>query len=263
MVRWAALVVVACIGALFTASGTAAAAGSAVGPGARMTTPVGPNTVAECTADFVFSTGSVTYLGYAAHCASGADESAGAGCAAPVLPLGSPVVIQSPAGGQVQGRLAYSSWATMQRRGESDPQLCDANDFALVRLPAGTAVDAAVPEVGGPTGVDTDGVAPGEAVVSYQPNDGAAAVKSGSVLADFDGGLAHRVVTRPPGVPGDSGAGFLGPDGRAFGVLSTRYSDRRESNGVADLAAVLAYANRYGGLGTVRLVPGTAPFTGG
>jgi hypothetical protein len=76
---------------------------------------------------------------------------------------------------------------------------------------------------------------------------------------DSDGGLTHRVATVPPGVPGDSGSGYLDGDGEAFGVLSTQIRDGgRTSNGVADLA--LAYANRYGDIGTVSLVPGTEPF---
>jgi hypothetical protein len=68
------------------------------------------------------------------------------------------------------------------------------------------------------------------------------------------------VVITPPGVPGDSGSGFLDADGRAVGVLSTEFLDRRHSNGVTDLALALAYADAYGGIGTVTLVPGTAPF---
>jgi hypothetical protein len=68
------------------------------------------------------------------------------------------------------------------------------------------------------------------------------------------------VATRPPGIPGDSGSGFLDGHGAAFGVLSTQFDDAQHSNGVIDLAAALAYASRYGPLGPVALVPGDEPF---
>jgi hypothetical protein len=150
----------------------------------------------------------------------------------------------------------------MQERGESDPAQCMYNDFALVELdPADAArVDPTVPVFGGPVGLDTDGTAFGERVVSYQPQNGGTSAKQGRSLGTGGGGLAHRVETRPPGRPGDSGSGYLDGEGRAFGVLSTLFTDGSATNGVTDLAHALDYASTYGGIGHVALVPGREPF---
>jgi hypothetical protein len=227
-----------------------------------MISPVDEHVTSSCTAAFVFSGSVATYLGYAAHCA-GASESMGlSGCEEPTLPLGTDVTIVGNDGSRASGHLAYTSWGTMQQRGESDPELCLHNDFALVELsPADVPrVDPTVPVLGGPTGLDTDGVASGEPVASYQPQAGPTSIKQGRSLDTSPNGLAHRVETRPPGRPGDSGSGYLDGAGRAFGVLSTLFTDGSATNGVTDLAHALAYANAYGGIGRVALVPGTEPF---
>ena len=240
----------------------AAPSAAAITPGVRMISPVDQRVTSSCTAAFVFAGDDATYLGYAAHCA-GASESMGlSGCAEPTLPLGTDVTILGNDGSRASGRLAYTSWGTMQERGESDPGLCLHNDFALVKLnPADVPrVDPTVPVFGGPTGLDTDGTALGEPVVSYQPQAGPTSVKQGRSLGTSGGGLAHRVQTRPPGRPGDSGSGYLDGAGRAFGVLSTLFTDGSATNGVTDLAHALSYANAYGGIGHVALVPGREPF---
>ena len=231
-------------------------------PGALMVTPLDARTAAECTADFVFATAEHTYLGFSAHCASRGESAELSGCEAAPLPLGTAVYVQGSDRVTSRGRLAYSSWATMQARGETDDGLCLYNDFALVELDASTVakLNPSVPVLGGPTGLDDDGLLRGEDVYSYQPNNGPPEVKDGRSLGDSADGLTHRVVTTPPGVPGDSGSPFLDADGRAFGVLSTQFNDARSSNGVTDLAAALAYADSYGGLGDVELVAGTEPF---
>lgn len=240
-------------------------AGAPVGPGALMVTPLDDGTAASCTAAFVFTDADATvYLGYAAHCAG--DGVMGlSGCEEPTLPLGTPVVIVGDDGSERTGRLAYSSWTTMQERGETSEALCLFNDFALVEVaPSDTAdVDPSVPEIGGPTGLDTDGTDNGEPVVSYQPNRSGDAIKDGVSLGDTARGLTHEVSTEPPGEPGDSGAGYLDAQGEAFGVLSTQMvASGRTTNGVTDLAMALDYAARFGGLGEISLVAGTQPFTG-
>jgi hypothetical protein len=240
----------------------AAAATASITPGVAMLTRLDARTVSSCTADFVFTSRSALYLGFSAHCTA-TDES-GTGCSSPTVPLGTLVGIRGPRGERAQGRLAYNSWRTMQQRGERDPVLCNDNDFALVAIGPADAgkVNPSVPRLGGPTGLDVDGLVRNEAVHSYQPNNGGSGVKRGRSLGDQDGGRIHRVLVTPPGIPGDSGSGFLDARGRAFGVLSTEFFDRPRSNGVADLAYALAYVKRYSGLGTVTLVPGTEPFRG-
>jgi hypothetical protein len=62
-----------------------------------------------------------------------------------------------------------------------------------------------------------------------------------------------------PGIPGDSGSGFLTTSGAAFGVLSTLPNRTAGSNAVGDLSKELAYAQSHG-FGGGQLVPGTEPF---
>jgi len=71
------------------------------------------------------------------------------------------------------------------------------------------------------------------------------------------GGWSHDVYTLTPGIPGDSGSGFLNASGEAIGTLSTvQLAPLSGSNGVGDLPNELAYAKANGFSG-VNLVPGT------
>jgi hypothetical protein len=246
-----------------TPAGGAPAAGARISPGVLMLSPIDEQTTSTCTAAFVFKGAGSTYLGYAAHCAASGEPTGLSGCVEPTLPLGTSVAIERTDGSRTSGRLAYTSWGTMQERGESDQARCFHNDFALVELDPADAerVDPTVPVLGGPTGLDTDGTTFGDRVVSYQPHGGERAVKQGRSLGVTADGFSHQVDTTPPGRPGDSGGGYLDADGRAFGVLSTLLLDGRGTNGMADLAHALAYANAYGRIGPVALVPGAEPFT--
>jgi hypothetical protein len=244
-------------------TGTAAAqAAGTITPGVLMLSPIDENSANACTAAFVFSGGGKTYLGYAAHCAGAGTAMGLSGCRERSLPMGTTVLIEDKNGTRSNGRLAYSSWATMQQRGESDQSLCLLNDFALVQVDPGAvgSVDPTVPILGGPTALDSNGMTAGEPVFSYQPNNGGTVVKEGDVVSEGTGGRSHRVLTNPPGRPGDSGSGYLDGNGRAFGVLSVQFLDGSGANGVTDLAMALSYANRYGGIGRVALVPGRKPF---
>ena len=240
----------------------APAASATIRPGAALLVPLDAHSGNACTADFVFTARGATYLGMAAHCAGTGSREAGSGCTAPTLSVGTDVRVRRTDGGTSPASLAYSSWITMRERGERDPQRCAYNDFALVALdPADAArVNPTVPVLGGPTGLDTNGLRKGEPISSYAPNDRGTAVKTGTSLGDGANGQLHYVATAPPGIPGDSGSGFLDAHGAAFGVLSTEFDDAQHSNGVIDLAAALAYASRYGPLGPVSLVPGDEPF---
>jgi hypothetical protein len=255
-------VAVAALALVGSPAHAAPATSATITPGALLISPVDERITSSCTAAFVFAGGDATYLGYAAHCAGSSESMGLSGCKEPTLPLGTDVTIVGNDGSRASGRLAYTSWGTMQERGEADPALCLHNDFALVKVDAADVprVDPTMPSVGGPTGLDTDGTVFGEPVTSYQPHAGDTSVKQGRSLGTGGGGLAHRVETRPPGRPGDSGSGYLDGDGRAFGVLSTLFTDGSATNGVTDLAHALDYANTYGGIGQVALVPGKRPF---
>ena len=77
-----------------------------------------------------------------------------------------------------------------------------------------------------------------------------------------NGGWGWDVYTATPGIPGDSGSGFLDARGRAVGTLSTVASPRSPaSNGLGDLERELRYAQRHSGIGGLRLVRGTKKFS--
>ncbi|MBC3193702.1 serine protease [Pseudonocardia sp. C8] len=265
---------------------SAAPAPAAIGPGVRIATPVAGG-AEVCTANFLYTpvagqdghrdghgagapsapTGKL-YLGTAAHCTAAAEAMSSVdGCTEPVQPEGIEVRITGRDGRTYTGRVAYNSWTVMQERGETDPHLCLANDLALIELsPEAAAVaDPTVPGFGGPTALDTDGTVHGERVYSHQPdqapspNEPATPNKQGVSFGRPEGPRTHVVATVPPGVPGDSGAGYLDAEGRAFGLLSSLMVPTT-TNGVTDLAQALAYAAEHGSVGALDLVPGTRPF---
>ena len=64
-----------------------------------------------------------------------------------------------------------------------------------------------------------------------------------------------------PGIPGDSGSGFMTQGGKAIGVLSTLgLAPLPASNNIGDLAKELAFAQAHSGIAGLRLVHGTEPF---
>ena len=222
----------------------------------------------QCTSNFVFTADGKTYLGQAAHCAGTGNATETDGCSSGSAPVGTPVGILASDGTTRAGTLAYSSWLAMQEAGETDPDTCAYNDFALVEIaPADVAdVDPTVPFFGGPVGLDTDGLPVGEEGHSYGNSplrQGIAALspKSGVSAGDGGSGWTHEVLTVTPGVPGDSGSAFLDSDGDAVGVLSTlNLAPLPLSNGVSDLAKAIEYAKAHG-LGDLELVPGKVPFS--
>lgn len=274
MRRSLAVAVSAAVGlaAVGTPAGPAAAAPSrAWAPAASATIHPGIRTDtggAGCTANFVYtdSSGSV-YLGQAAHC-SGADGQAlaGSGCTSASRPIGTPVTLVDSG---VSGTLAYSSWLTMQQIGEKDAAACQNNDFALIRIPAAAVpnVNPSLPSFGGPVGVAHHAFDPGASVVGYGNSNlrgGIAALspQRGVAISSDESGWYHLVYLLLPGVPGDSGGGYLDADGKAIGELVSLNTVPPGSNGLTDIGRALAYAQAHSGLKGLRLEPGTEPFTG-
>jgi len=220
---------------------------------------------AQCTSNFVYQDGATVYLGQAAHCSGTGAATETNGCDAESLPIGTPVEVD---GASRPGTLAYNTWLTMQAKGEGDENTCAYNDFALIRLDSAdvASVNPSVPALGGPTGVGNWGGA-GSTVYTYGNSSlrgGVTALspKQGVVVQNTGGGWSHDVYTATPGIPGDSGSGFLNATGGAIGTLSTvQLAPLAGSNGVGDLPRELAYmrANAQGFSG-VQLVPGTEPF---
>jgi hypothetical protein len=249
-------------GALLAPSGAAAwapAGSAAVHPGVQTVTAGG-----QCTSNFVFQDGGSVYLGQAAHCSSTGGQTDTGGCSTGSQPIGTPVEIS---GASQPGTMAYNSWLTMQAKGEADPDTCAFNDLALVRIdPADVAkVNPSVPGFGGPTGVGDLGDL-GSTVYSYGNSSLRLGItklspKQGIVAQVEGGGWSHTVYTVTPGIPGDSGSGFLSASGQASGVLSTlQLAPLPAANGVGDLSREIAYmhANSLG----ANLVAGTEPFNG-
>jgi hypothetical protein len=246
-----------------TAGSWADAAEATIHPGVQMVTDG-----AQCTANFIFeqqtTNGRELYIGYAAHCAAQGESTQTNGCEVGSLPIDTPVQID---GATKAGTLAYSSWGEMVARNETNANACAYNDFALVRIdPADHGlVNPSVPVIGGPTALG-GATSFGESVYSYGNSSLRLGIellspKTGTSLGTSGDGWTHSVYTATPGVPGDSGSGFLDSDGEGFGVLSTlALAPLAGSNGVSDLRKALAYANA--GSHDFTLAPGTEPFVG-
>jgi hypothetical protein len=231
----------------------------------------------QCTANFVFTDASGNvYLGQAAHCSSTGESTETNGCTSHSLPLGTPIYSGDLVNGGVQngtliGTLAYNSWLTMQGKGESDPNTCAYNDLALIKINAAQLgkVNPTVPFWGGPSGLAGGVSATGERVYTYgnsilRLGVTALSPKTGVSLGDQEEtqGWSQELYTVTPGIPGDSGSGFMDASGNALGVLSTvEFAPLPAANGVGTLAKELAYANTATGLG-LTVAAGTTPFSG-
>jgi len=250
------LLAVACVLAT-----TATAAAAPIHPGVQTSTGG-----AQCTSNFIFRDATSTYVGQAAHCSGTGQASSTNGCTSGSLPLGTAVTVT---GAGRPGTLVYNSWLTMQAAGETNANACAFNDFALVRLDPADAgnVDPSVPGFGGPTRVG-GGAGTLATVYSYGNSSLRLGIrqlspKQGVVVASTGGGWSRTVLTVTPGIPGDSGSGFMNAVGEAIGVLSTlTLVPLPGTNGVGDLGRELDYMRAHTDFDTVALVPGTKPFKG-
>lgn len=221
---------------------------------------------AQCTSNFVFQEGTAVLLGQAAHCSGTGGQTETDGCTSGSLPVGTPVEVS---GATKPGHLAYNSWLTMQANGEKDPNTCAYNDLALIRLDSADigTVNPSVPGFGGPTGVGSVGGL-GSTVYSYGNSELRGGItklspKQGIVIENEGNGWSHIVSTVTPGIPGDSGSGFMNESGQAVGVLSTlQILPLAGTNGVGDLAKELAYERAHGPFPNLQLVHGTQAFKG-
>jgi hypothetical protein len=222
---------------------------------------------AQCTANFVFFDASNTvYIGQAAHCSGTGAATETNGCDSGSLPVGTAVEVD---GASQPGVMVYNSWLAMQGAGETNPDACAFNDFALIRLNAADfgKVNPSIPFWGGPNGIDTNGTVAGENVYSYGNSGLRGGVsqlspKQGASLGDNGNGWSHDVYTATPGIPGDSGSAFLNSTGAALGVLSTvQVAPLAGSNGVGDINLELNYMRSHSSFSGVQLALGTQPFS--
>jgi hypothetical protein len=261
------VVVRACTVAAMAAATLSPAAASAWAPAGSATIHPGVMTFtngAQCTSNFVFTDGSNVYLGQAAHCSGTGAATDTNGCDSHSLPIGTPVEVT---GANKPGTLVYNSWITMQARGETNANACAYNDLALVKInPADVSkVNPSVPGFGGPTGVGTVGGL-GSTVYSYGNSELRGGVtklspKQGVIVQNQGNGWSHNAYTATPGVPGDSGSGFMNASGKAIGVLSTvELAPAPGSNNFGDIAKEIAYMHANGSFAGAHLVAGTKPF---
>lgn len=261
------LLAVVILVSLVTAAGASAvSAGPAWAPIGEAKIRPGVATVTGsgiCTSNFVFNDQSGNmYLGQAAHCSSTAPDTELNGCTTASLPVGTPVKIS---GASKPGVMVYNSWRTMQERKEPNRNICLFNDFALVKVdPADhNRVNPTVPFWGGPTGV-VPSSGHGARAFGYGiflDRDRIFKPESlkGVSLGQTADGWSHVVELTPSGTSGDSGAGILDDQGRAFGVLST-LGLRSRLNGVGDLSRELDYMKATSPFKNIVLANGTEPF---
>lgn len=218
---------------------------------------------AQCTSNFIFTDSSNVYIGQAAHCSGTGAATDTNGCDSGSLPIGTTVEVD---GASRPGTLVYNSWLTMQARGEANPDTCQYNDLALVRLDSADVpnVNPSIPGFGGPVGIGTAGV--GDTVYSYGNSSLRGGVrqlspKQGAVVQIDGNGWSYEVYTATPGIPGDSGSAFLNSTGRAMGVLSTvQLAPLAGSNGVGDVGREINYMHANSSFTNTQLEPGTKPF---
>ena len=182
-----------------TASAWAPAGQATVHPGVQTFTDGG-----QCTSNFVFTRERTSTWARRPIARAPARRPTPTAATRGSLPIGTPVEID---GASRPGTLVYNSWLTMQARGETDPDACAYNDFALIRIdPADVAnVNPSVPGFGGPTGVGA--AADGSTVYSYGNSSLRAGVtklspKQGIVVQSEGNGWSRTVYTVTPGHPG-------------------------------------------------------------
>jgi hypothetical protein len=230
-------------------------------PGVMTFSPSG-----QCTANFIFTSGSDVLIGQAAHCTGNSAATSTNGCEqeADPLPIGTEVEID---GASRPGILVYSSWNAMIAADETDEATCAYNDFALVRIHPDDVADVnpSVPAWGGPqgTGISSEG----ETVYTYGNSSLRGGVsqlspKTGVTVGVDPSGWSYDVYTATPGIPGDSGSAVLNADGAGLGILVTvQLAPLAGSNGITDLGRAVAYARSHG-LSQLSLVNGTEAFDG-
>src|SRR3954471_125437 len=243
-----------------TAQSWAPAATATIHPGVQLFT-----NGSQCTANFIYSDGTTTYIGQAAHCSGTGGNTETDGCTSGSLPVNTPVEVD---GASNPGILVYNSWLTMQSQGETNPDVCAYNDLALIKIdPADVAkVNPSVPHWGGPTGLNTTGLATADQIFSYGNSSLRFGItqlspKTGISNGDAGNGWSHGTTMVTPGIPGDSGSALLDSAGRATGILSTLGISLPDgsTNNFGDLSRELAYANSHTALG-VSLATGTVAF---
>lgn len=203
----------------------------------------------SCTSNFIYHDAQgVLYIGAAAHCFSPDTNSGVDSCETDNLPYGSAVNIENAS---MPGELVYSSWHEMQQRGEiPGSEVCDGNDFALVKIHADDQdkVHPSAIVFGGPNAMYEGNASVGDTVYSYGQSPfhfgvGSLEEKQGRISSQSAEGWTYNISTDNPGLSGDSGSAVLHESGRALGILVTVGVGLGGAvNGVCNLELALGYA---------------------
>ena len=179
---------------------------------------------AQCTSNFVFRDGGGTYLGQAAHCSGTGEATDTNGCDAGTLPLGTPVEID---GAAAPARSSAPPGSTMQRNGEANEDACAYNDFALVKVDPADVTRSIRPcraSAARPRSAARARCSGTPSSPTATPRFARASCSSAPSRASSSRATErlepHRLQVTP-GVPGDSGSGFISDTGQAIGTLST------------------------------------------
>ena len=166
-----------------------------------------------------------TYLGYAAHCAGTGSSTDTNGCQTDSRPArhpGRPHQRRQPrqrghrSSATARSPTAPGSPSTSSARPTPTPAPTTTSPWSRSTPATSRKVNPSVPFWGGPTGIDTDGTAAGDRVWTYGNSSLRAGLSplsphTGVSLGDdaADGGWSHPLYTVTPGIPGDSGSGFM------------------------------------------------------
>ncbi len=206
----------------------------------------------QCTSNFIYTDAAGNYyIGAAAHCFSPDTNSGVDACEARNEALGIDVEIENAA---FMGSLAYTSWQSMQDRGEVPGSgACIGNDFALIKIDPRDVdnVHPAARVFEGPTAAFKGNANPGDEVFTYgQSPLSLQQAKSGFIDSLSEDAWTYFVSFESPTAPGDSGSAVLHETGKALGVLSGLGACvgicSPVSTTVVNLELALAYARASG-----------------
>lgn len=213
----------------------ASAATATIHPGVTVTIAGTP-----CTAGFVLTDGSRVYLTVPASCGGVAAGKADDGCTAATMPVGLPVTIQ---GAAHKGTLDYNSWTWMASIGETNADICAANDLALVRLDARdiSKTNPTVPGTSGPKGIGSSSPSAGTPVTAYGTSPA-----MGVVTGNANGNRDHQAAFASSFTAAETGAAVLTGDGKAIGMLSVIPQSAAQPADIHDLGLELSYLHQKG-----------------
>ena len=209
----------------------------------------------KCLAGYVLTQGRTVYLAVPASCTGVSDGQATDGCSEAQVPGGVKATIQ---GAKHPGVLVYSSFTTMQLRGEKRANRCANNSLSLIRLDHRDVkrTNPSIPVVGGPAGVS-----------HAQPSLGVmltvvlATPTQAEAIATTSGGWAHTMTVDGEVNNLAVGASVLTSDGKALGmvdVVPQQGGPGETTSG--DLSRELQALHTVRGFRHVQLANGTAKF---